>query len=575
MKLSTSILCGAFAIGEAGRKNKNEAKDWITSGCATGFYNTDLQQMECAISGAACDPQPPMNKGRSIGFSIISETPRLMVAQALVKTAAAGDWPSVTNGDSYIGFLRFDAKFCPDEMLNNIVMEYGLSLDVGDKDQTMFGIDTISYHPDGWTSKNAMFAQFRKIGTFNKDAWNGKKKDQDKFYISMHVAPWYEDHTYEDVKTCLEKVFLTIAEDDGNGFGTTDYTKCAAYTRYGLEPDWQPWGDQDSDETTTTGSWVSTTTDAGTSAAGTTEADDGGDTPDGFEEITEDMKIQPGLFCASNARSAGNKIVGGVDATHGSYPWQVRLDVGGGQCGGTIIHNRWVLTAAHCCDGVPANQVTVFVGDHDQYSNDDPNEFSVTAQEVINHPDYNGQVSIDHDVCLLKLPNLDNKQPAACKTRNNKPLGCYQKACLPEAGEDIPAGKACFVSGWGTTKKGGGGNVAQFLQQVAVNVFSDQYCQDKATGDMQADGHTPGIMFCAGLPDRNNDGASDAGKDSCQGDSGGPFVCVQDDSPVLTGVVSWGYGCANKGNPGVYATVSAYMDWIKEKTASYGANFAV
>ena len=47
-----------------------------------------------------------------------------------------------------------------------------------------------------------------------------------------------------------------------------------------------------------------------------------------------------------------------------------------------------------------------------------------------------------------------------------------------------------------------------------------------------------------------------------KGDSGGPLACIYDGKPVLTGVVSWGYGCAAEGNPGIYANVAHYIDWI-------------
>ena len=68
-------------------------------------------------------------------------------------------------------------------------------------------------------------------------------------------------------------------------------------------------------------------------------------------------------------------------------------------------------------------------------------------------------------------------------------------------------------------------------------------------------------MICAGY--------KQGGKDACQGDSGGPFICEgQNKEAILTGIVSWGIGCARANNYGVYARVTKILDWIKSNMKS-------
>merc|ERR1712098_410095 len=113
------------------------------------------------------------------------------------------------------------------------------------------------------------------------------------------------------------------------------------------------------------------------------------------------------------------------------------------------------------------------------------------------------------------------------------------------AGEEYDAGTMCTVTGWGTTTEGG--SLGRVLQKVDVPVVSDADCRDAYGVNDVYDS-----MICAGLPQ--------GGKDSCQGDSGGPFMCGNQPS----GIVSWGYGCAEPGYPGVYTQTSYFIDWINE-----------
>ena len=261
--------------------------------------------------------------------------------------------------------------------------------------------------------------------------------------------------------------------------------------------------------------------------------------------------IQPGLTCTSFKKSSdgADRIVGGIIAGKNEYPWQVRLQLSqnGGLCGGTIIHDEWVLTAAHCCMG--RNSIGVIVDDWDTQVVE-PLEFMVQSESIHVHHNYPGLNQISNDVCLIKVPDLSKQ----CN-------GCYKPACLPK--KDIQPGEACFISGWGTTKSGG--TTSQFLKAAGVNVFSYAYCQ--ANSDVRLGNNIEdGKEFCAGLPDSDGNNLADGGTDACQGDSGGPLTCVRGGQPVLAGLVSWGFGCAEEGFPGVYANVYNYLPWIKKIT---------
>jgi len=117
-------------------------------------------------------------------------------------------------------------------------------------------------------------------------------------------------------------------------------------------------------------------------------------------------------------------------------------------------------------------------------------------------------------------------------------------------------GKECHVAGIGTLYSGG--PIPLVLQEVDVSLMSEQYCVDNS---YMSSSQLDNSMFCAGELDNDGNGLTDGGKDSCQGDSGGPLICEHNGIPFLTGVVSWGFGCADEGAPGVYGDVSIVKDW--------------
>merc|ERR1712168_1400321 len=215
----------------------------------------------------------------------------------------------------------------------------------------------------------------------------------------------------------------------------------------------------------------------------------------------------------------GHRIVGGENAKYGEFPHQITLLRGGihGRlmCGGSLVAPGWVVTAGHCCHHQHANKLAVAVGNHHLKKED------------------SDSWTISNDICLLKL-------------EHEATLGDKVKLIdFPEANEEYEEGTLCTVTGWGTTKAGG--HLSDVLKKVQVPVVSDEECR-AAYGESQI----KDSMICAGL--------KEGGKDSCQGDSGGPFTCGNQ----LTGVVSWGKGCASPGYPGVYTQTSYFIDWLNE-----------
>ncbi|CAH1246036.1 LPA [Branchiostoma lanceolatum] len=239
--------------------------------------------------------------------------------------------------------------------------------------------------------------------------------------------------------------------------------------------------------------------------------------------------------------SSLNRIVGGEDAVYGSWPWQVSLLTSGTHsCGGSIIAPNWILTAAHCLRSGVSLQIQV--GSHYRRSNDEPYQRNYDVSRIILHEDYDSRTS-DNDIALVKLSTSINYNDYV------------RPVCLPS--EDAAVGTECYVTGWGNLQSGFWGETPDILQQGKVPIIATQTCN---SGNYY-NGQITDNMICAGY--------TQGGVDSCQGDSGGPLVCPNDGKWVQTGVVSWGYGCADAYRPGVYVRVTNYISWINNKMATY------
>ncbi|CAG5088664.1 Oidioi.mRNA.OKI2018_I69.PAR.g11921.t1.cds [Oikopleura dioica] len=251
------------------------------------------------------------------------------------------------------------------------------------------------------------------------------------------------------------------------------------------------------------------------------------------------FRIPPNLKCPSSNPEIGeiDRIYGGVSAIPHSWPWMASLWFGRFGCGGTIIGDKTVLTAAHCCDGYKRKlkKIRVKSGDH-KYFEHDTGEEEHRVKRVFVHPGYSRR-TMQNDICILAVEDMGlDRKPTA------------DRACLPEPGWLPAAGTRCWAAGWGVTEKG---TFPTDLQEVDLDILTNEECANGGNHG-KIDEKT---MFCAG---------GEGGKDGCQGDSGGPLICKDETGkiPIITGVTSWGLACGVAETPGVWTKVSSYLDWI-------------
>ncbi|KPP66066.1 chymotrypsin-like [Scleropages formosus] len=231
-----------------------------------------------------------------------------------------------------------------------------------------------------------------------------------------------------------------------------------------------------------------------------------------------------------------SRIVNGEEAVPHSWPWQVSLQdfTGFHFCGGSLISENWVVTAAHC--GVRTSH-RVILGEHDHDSNSEAIQ-TMKVGGVFQHPSYN-PFTIDNDITLVKLAS-----PAILNSH-------VSPVCVAETGDNFPGGMKCVTTGWGLTNHNAL-ETPPLLQQAALPLLTNTECQRFWGNKISS------VMICAGA----------AGASSCMGDSGGPLVCQKAGAWTLVGIVSWGSGTCSVSSPGVYARVTELREWMDKTIAA-------
>ena len=295
---------------------------------------------------------------------------------------------------------------------------------------------------------------------------------------------------------------------------------------------------------------------------------------------------------AKAAEASGAKVVGGEVAAEGAWPWQVALVVSGVPvstdsqfCGGTLVLEKWVLTAAHC--------VHMKESDTGNWSDLDPRGLSVLVgtntldgsgdvvpvEKIIRHPTYTGD-QFDYDIALIKLQRAPNVPFKTIEI----PDGSFASVLNQP-------GVKTIVTGWGLQD---GGAFSSQLRQAEIQMLDRQLCNTTMM-DIRAEEAAKGFAHAASVFALTDDdayalwdemvgrapmplsenmicsGTFEGGHISCNGDSGGPLVVpLEDGTYIQAGIVSWGLtgssgkGCDEKAIFSAYTNIAQFVPWLNE-----------
>ncbi|XP_004648554.1 granzyme B(G,H)-like [Octodon degus] len=238
-------------------------------------------------------------------------------------------------------------------------------------------------------------------------------------------------------------------------------------------------------------------------------------------------------------KTSAGEIIGGREAKPHSHPYMAFIEfwytTSTSQCGGFLIHEKFVLTAAHCFNRILESkiiEIVVVLGAHNITKQEKTQQY-IRVQRRISHPQFSLE-TFANDIMLLQLKE---------KAMLTKEVQILQ---LPSRNSQVMPGVVCQVAGWGMMDQTG--KFANTLQEVEMTVQIDEECE------VHYPNYNSAIQMCVWDPDIQ--------KTSSLGDAGGPFMCnnvVQ--AIVCSGSKDWKH-------PQIYTKLSPYLDWI-EKTIKY------
>ncbi|TKC41741.1 hypothetical protein EI555_014369 [Monodon monoceros] len=235
-----------------------------------------------------------------------------------------------------------------------------------------------------------------------------------------------------------------------------------------------------------------------------------------------------------------------MEAEVGEFPWQVSIQARNEHfCGGTIINEWWIVSAAHCFHSeISPTELRVVLGTNSLSS---PSLEIKGVTSIILHKDFQN-LNMDNDISLLLLDTpitfSELKEPICMPTEPG--LSRWHK---------------CWVAGWGQTQTGLRQPMETELLKVPMTIVDREKCLKEFP-------RLTKNMLCAGYENETYD--------ACQGDSGGPLVCTTEAGKkwYQVGIISWGKSCGQKNIPGIYTLLENYHSWIKKVTELEGRPFS-